>query len=66
MVGLSALALSLSVIASAKCQKERGDGMVNFGVACNGRDARWLRNHGSPFMPNHRASVVRDSFVLQT
>jgi hypothetical protein len=65
MVGLSALALSLSVIASAKCQKERGDGMVNFGVAGNGRDARWLRIHG-PSMPNHHASVVRDSFVLQT
>jgi hypothetical protein len=45
---------------------ERGDGMVNFGVAGNGRDARWLRIHGSPFMPNHHASVVRDSFVLQT
>jgi hypothetical protein len=37
---------------------ERGDGMVNFGVAGNGRDARWLCSHGSPFLPDHLASVA--------
>jgi len=41
-----------------KGQNERGDGMVDFGVAGNGRDARWLRIHGSPFLPNHHSSVV--------
>jgi hypothetical protein len=37
---------------------ERGDGMVNFGVAGNGRDAHWLCSHGSPFLPDHLASVA--------
>jgi len=29
-----------------KGQNERGDGMVDFGVAGNGRDSRWLHIHG--------------------
>jgi hypothetical protein len=58
MVGLSALALALSVIVSVKGENERDDGMVNFGVAGNGRDARWLCIHGSPFLPDHHASVA--------
>jgi len=66
MVRLSGSALAVSAIASAKGVNERGDGMVNFGVSGNGRDACWLRIHGSPFLPNHHAAVVRNSFVLQT
>jgi len=31
---------------SAKDQNERRDGMVDFGVAGNGRDTYWLRIHG--------------------
>jgi hypothetical protein len=31
---------------STKGQNERGDGMVEFGVAGNGRDTRWLHIHG--------------------
>jgi hypothetical protein len=29
-----------------KGQDQRSDGMVDFGVACNGRDPGWLRIHG--------------------
>ena len=29
-----------------KSQNQRADGMVDFGVAGNGRDARWLHIHG--------------------
>src|ERR1700730_900024 len=31
---------------AAKGQNQRGDGMVDFGVAGNGRDPRWLHIHG--------------------
>jgi len=31
---------------STKGQNERGDGMVEFGVADNGRDTCWLHIHG--------------------
>lgn len=31
---------------SAKSQNERGNGTVDFSVAGNGGDARWLRIHG--------------------
>jgi len=30
----------------AKGQNERSDGVVDFGVAGNGRDTRWLHIHG--------------------
>jgi hypothetical protein len=31
---------------STKGQNERGDGMIDFRAAGNGRDTRWLHIHG--------------------